>query len=158
MTDETESKQNTIKIHSDKLAKLGMELSKIQFSYKVEEKTTKEYWQKRIQNFDEYNKKALEYYNQIFVLIKITDKEEADRFLLQISKFRQLSLSLIEIMKKIEENPSIINSKDKQQSQWSRQIKNDITEKSNKCLHHERDMNSYFRDFYEKHLKHILDN
>ena len=68
MCDEPENKQNTVKEHSDKLAKLGMELSKIQFSYKVEEKTSKEYWQKRIKNFEEYNKKALEYYNQILII------------------------------------------------------------------------------------------
>ena len=47
MTEDTENRQNTMKEHSDKLAKLGMELSKIQFSYKVEEKTSKEYWQKK---------------------------------------------------------------------------------------------------------------
>ena len=94
MTDEVENKQSSVKEHSDKLAKLGMELSKIQFSYKVEEKTSKEYWQKRIESFDQYNKKALEYYNQIFALIKITNKEESERFLLQISRFRQLSSSL----------------------------------------------------------------
>ncbi|MHA7733582.1 hypothetical protein [Nitrosopumilus sp. S6] len=158
MTKNTENRHKTIKEHSDKLAKLGMELSKIQFSYKVEEKTSKEYWQKRIKNFEEYNNKALEYYNQVFSLIKVTNKEESERFLLQISKFRQLGSSLIEIMEKIKENPSIINSKDRQQSQWSREIKNDITEHSNKCLHHERDMNSYFREFYEKYLKDTLGN
>ena len=157
MTEEIENKQKTMKEHSDKLAKIGMELSKIQFSYKVEEKTSKEYWQKRIKNFEEYNKKALEYYNQVFSLIKIADKEESERFLLQISKFRQLSASLTETMQKIEENPTIINSKDRQQSQWSREIKNNITDQSDKCLHHERDMNSHFRDFYEKHLKDILE-
>ncbi|KEQ55881.1 hypothetical protein AAA799E16_00757 [Marine Group I thaumarchaeote SCGC AAA799-E16] len=157
MSEETENKQKSMKEHSDKLAKLGMELSKIQFSYKVEEKTSKDYWQKRIEKFEDYNKKALEYYNQIFSLIKVADKEESERFLLRISKFRQLASSLIEIMEKIKENPSIINSKDKQQSQWSREIKNSITEQSNKCLHHERDMNSHFRDFYEKHLKDVLE-
>ena len=157
MTEETENKQKIMKEYSDKLAKIGMELSKIQFSYKVEEKTSKEYWQKRIKNFEEYNNKALEYYNQVFSLIKVADKEESERFLLQISKFRQLSSSLIETMKKIEENPTIINSKDRQQSQWSREIKNSITDQSDKCLHHERDMNSHFRDFYENHLKDILE-
>jgi len=157
MTDETENKQKNMKEHSDKLAKLGTELSKIQFSYKVEEKTSKEYWQKRIKSYDEYNQKALEYYNQVFSLVKAADNKESEKFLLQISKFRQLSLSLTEIMKKIEENPSVINSKDRQQSQWSREIKNNITEQSNKCLQHERYMNTYFRDFYEKHLKDILE-
>ena len=157
MVEDTGNKQKIMKEYRDKLAKLGMELSKIQFSYKVEKKTSKEYWQKRIESFEKYNQKALEYYNQIFSLIKISDKDESKRFLLQISKFRQLASSLTEIMKKIEENPSIINSKDKQQSQWSREIKTSITEQSNKCLHHERDMNSYFRDFYEKHLKSVLE-
>ncbi|AJM92814.1 hypothetical protein [Nitrosopumilus piranensis] len=156
MSAEAENNKKMIKEQSDKLAKLGRELSKIQFSYKVEEKNSKEYWQKRIKNFEEYNTKSLEYYNQIFSLVKITNKEEANRFLLQISKFRQLSLSLIGTMKKIQENPSIINSKDKQQSQWSREIKNAITEQSNNCLNHERDMNSFFRDFYERNLKSIL--
>lgn len=158
MSNGAEDNQKSIKEHSDKLAKLGVELGKIQFSYKVEEKISKEYWQKRIENFEKYNKKALEYYSQVFSLIKVANKEESERFLLQISKFRQLSSSLIEIMGKIKENPSIINSKDKQQSQWSREIKNNITEESDKCLHHERDMNSYFRDFYEKHLRDVLEN
>ena len=157
MSDEAKNKQNSIKEHSDKLAKLGMELSKIQFSYKVEEKKSQEYWKKRNEHFEKYNKKALEYYNQIFSLIKIIDKEESERFLLQISKFRQLSSSLTEIMKNIEENPSIISSKDGQQSQWSREVKIKITDTGNECLHHERDMNSHFRDFYEKHMKNILE-
>ncbi|AFS80582.1 hypothetical protein NKOR_03440 [Candidatus Nitrosopumilus koreensis AR1] len=157
MSKDSENNKITVKEHSDKLAKLGKELTKIQFSYKVENKKSKEYWQKRIENFEKYNEKGLEYYNQVFSLMKIINKEESERFLLQISKFRQLASSLIEIMKQIEDNPSIIDSKDKQQSQWSRKIKNDITEQSNKCLHHERDMNSFFRNFYEKHLKSILE-
>lgn len=156
MNNEAEDNQKSMKEYSEKLADLGMELSKIQFSYKIEEKTSKEYWQKRIKSFEKYNKKALEYYNQVFLLIKIADKEESGRFLLKISKFRQLTSTLIEIMEKIKENPSIINSKDKQQSQWSREIKNSLTEQSEKCLKHERDMNSHFRDFYEKRLKSIL--
>lgn len=157
MSEESENNQKTVKEHSDKLAELGMELSKTQFSYKVENKTSKEYWQKRIEAFEEYNEKGSEYYNQVFSLMKIINKEESGRFLLQISKFQQLASSLIEIMKQIEENPSIIDSKDKQQSQWSREIKNNITDQSNKCLYHERGMNSFFRDFYEKHLKSILE-
>ena len=156
VTDEAENKQS-IKEHSDQLAKFGMELSKIHFSYKVEKKASKEYWQNRIESFEQYNEKTLEYYNQVFSLIKLVDKEESEIFLLLISKFRQLASELIDMMQKIAENPSIINSKDGQQSQWSRENKNNITDQSNNCLHHERDMNSHFRDFYEKHLKSILD-
>ena len=60
-------------------------------------------------------------------------------------------------MEKIEKNPSIMNSKDRQQSLWSRKIKEEITEHSNKCLQHEKDMNTLFREFYEKYLKKILE-
>jgi len=134
-----------------------MKLGEIQFSYKIEEKVTKEYWQQRIEDFKKYNEKGFEYYNQVYAMMSLVNKEEAQMFLLQISKFKQLSTLLLEAMEKIKDNPTIIDSKDKQQSQWSREIKNQITEQSNKCLRHEMDMNTQFREFYEKHLKEILE-
>ncbi|MHA7647522.1 hypothetical protein [Nitrosopumilus sp. S4] len=144
--------------YSEKLAKLGMELGEIQFSYRVEEKTSKEYWEKRIQDFKKYNEKGMEYYNQVYALMNLVNKEESQVFLLRTSKFRQLGLSLIEIMEKVKETPSVINSKDKQQSQWSKEMRNQIQERSNKCLHHEMDMNTFFREFYEKNLKKLIEN
>lgn len=146
-----------VKEHDEKLAKLGIKLREIQFSYKIEEKVSKNYWQKRIDDFKKYNENALEYYNQVYAMMNLVNTEESQMFLLRTSKFRQLALILIEIMEKIKENPSIIDPKDKQQSQWSRKIKNDIIEHSNKCLKHEMDMNSLFREFYEKHLKKMMD-
>jgi len=89
--------------------------------------------------------------------MNLVNAEEAQMFLLRTSKFHQLGTTLIEIMKKIEKNPSIMNSKDKQQSMWSRKIKEEITEYSNKCLQHEKDMNALFRECYEKYLKKILE-
>jgi len=157
MSEVPENLKKSAKEHSDKLAKLGMELGEIQFSYKIEEKVTKEYWQQRIEDFKKYNEKGLEYYNQVHSIMDLVNKEEAQMFLLRVSKFRQLSMSLLEVMEKIENNPTIIDSKDKQQSQWSREIKNQITEQSNKCLRYEMDMNTSFREFYEKHLKKILE-
>jgi len=157
MSEVPENLKKSAKEHSDKLAKLGMELGEIQFSYKIEEKVTKEYWQQRIGDFKKYNEKGLEYYNQVHSIMDLVNKEEAQMFLLRVSKFRQLSMSLLEVMEKIEDNPTIIDSKDKQQSQWSREIKNQITEQSNKCLRYEMDMNTSFREFYEKHLKKILE-
>jgi len=157
MSEVPENLKKSAKKHSDKLAKLGMELGEIQFSYKIEEKVTKEYWQQRIEDFKKYNEKGLEYYNQVHSIMDLVNKEEAQMFLLRVSKFRQLSMSLLEVMEKIENNPTIIDSKDKQQSQWSREIKNQITEQSNKCLRYEMDMNTSFREFYEKHLKKILE-
>jgi hypothetical protein len=78
-------------------------------------------------------------------------------FLLQISKFHRLGIELINLMQQIKENPSIIDSKDKQQSQWSKKIKEKILELSNKCLENEKDMNLKFRKFYEKEIKKILE-
>jgi len=157
MSNEQDNLKKSAKEHSDKLAKLGMELGEIQFSYKIEGKSTKEYWQKRINDFKKYNETGMNYYNQVYSLMNLVNKEEAQIFLLRVSKFRQLCSTLIEIMEKIKENPSISDSKDKQQSQWSREIKDQIIEHSNKCLHHEMDMNTSFREFYEKNLKKILE-
>ncbi|HSG83895.1 MAG: hypothetical protein ACE5RQ_02260 [Nitrosopumilus sp.] len=157
MSNESENLKKSAKEHSDKLAKLGMELGEIQFSYKIDEKVTKEYWEQRMKDFKKYNEKGLEYYNQVHAMMDLVNQEEAQMFLLRVSKFRQLSTVLLETMEKIKENPSIIDSKDKQQSSWSRKIKNQITEQSNKCLRHEMDMNSLFREFYDKHLKKILE-
>jgi len=153
----SENLKKSVKEHSEKLAKLGMELGKIQFSYKIEKKPSKEYWQKRMDDFKKYNEKGMTYYNQAYSLMNLVNKEESQMFLLRTSKFRQLGLTLIEIMEKIKENPSIIDSKDKQQSQWSKEIRDQITEHSNKCLHHEKDMNASFREFYEKYLKKNLE-
>ncbi len=157
MGNESENLKESAKDHSDKLAKLGRELGEIQFSYKIEEKVTKEYWEQRMKDFKKYNEKGLEYYNQVHAMMNLVNQEEAQMFLLRVSKFRQLSVTLLEIMEKIKDNPSIIDPKDRQQSSWSREIKNKITEQSDKCLRHEMDMNSSFREFYEKYLKKILE-
>ncbi len=157
MSQDPENLKKSSKEHSDKLAKLGMELRRIQFSYKIEEKVTKEYWNQRIEDFKKYNEKGLEYYNQVYAIMDLSKKEEAQKFLLRISKFRQLSTTLSETMEKIKENPTIIDSKDRQQSLWSKEIKNQITEQSNQCLQHEMNMNGSFREFYEEYLKNVLE-
>jgi hypothetical protein len=157
MSQDPDNIKKSAKKHSDKLAKLGMELGEIQFSYKIEEKVTKEYWNQRMKDFKKYNEKGLEYYNQVHAMMNLVNNEEAQRFLLHVSKFRQLSTILLETMEKIKENPTIIDSKDRKQSLWSKEIKNQITKQSNECLRHEMDMNGSFREFYEKHLKKILE-
>jgi hypothetical protein len=89
--------------------------------------------------------------------MNIINREESQMFLLRIGKFRQIGLVFIEIMEKIKENPTIMDKKDKQQSQWSKKIKNQITEQSNTSLNFEMDMNSSFREFYDKQVKEILE-
>ena len=156
MSENSEETKKNAKEQSEKLAKLGMSISEIQFSYKVNEKTSKEYWSKRIELFKKYSKCSLQYYNQAYSLMNLVNKQESQMFLLRISKFRQLASELNELMEKIKENPSIINSKDKQQSMWSKEIRQQIVEHSNKCVRHEKDTNTSFREFYEKHLRGIL--
>ena len=156
MSQNSEDIKKKVQEKSEKLAELGFTLTKNQFSYKIEEKISKEYWQKRIKNLTKYNEISLEYYTQIQNLMNLVNKEEAQRFLLQTSKFYQLGTELIKLMQQIEENPSIINSKDKQQSQWSKKIKEKIIEYSRNCLENEKNMNLNFRKFYDAEIKKML--
>jgi hypothetical protein len=157
MNEGTENLKKSIQNCSEKLTKLGSILSKNQFSYKIEEKTSKQYWQKRIEYFKKYNETGFEYYNQVQNMMNLIDKDKGQLFLLDISKFHQLGIKLIKIMEKIEETPSIIDSKDKQQSHWSKEIKKEISETSMECLDHEKYMNISFREFYDTHVKKILE-
>ena len=156
MSQNSEDIKKKVQEKSEKLAELGFTLTKNQFSYKIEEKISKEYWQKRIKNLTKYNEISLEYYTQIQNLLNLVNKEEAQMFLLQTSKFHQLGTELIKLMQQIEENPSIINSKDKQQSQWSKKIKEKIIEHSKNCLENEKNMNLNFRKFYDTEIKKML--
>jgi hypothetical protein len=156
MDENSENIKKKVQEKTAKLAEMGSTLAKNQFSYKIEEKISKEYWQKRIENLTKYNEISLEYYSQIQNLMNLINKEEAQRFLLQTSKFHQLGTELIKLMYQIEENPSIINSKDKQQSQWSKKIKEKIIESSKKCLENEKNMNLNFRRFYDAEIKKII--
>ena len=157
MNQNSENIKKKVQEKSDKLAQLGSTLAKNQFSYKMEEKVSKEYWQKKIKDLIKYNEISVEYYTQIQNLMNLINKEKAQMFLLQTSKFHQLGTELIKLMHQIEENPSIINSKDKQQSQWSKKIKEKILELSTNCLENEKNMNLDFRKFYDVEIKKILE-
>ncbi|MCP2506639.1 MAG: hypothetical protein NLN56_06470 [Nitrosopumilus sp.] len=157
MSYDSEKIKNVMGEKSKKLAELGSILAKNQFTYKIQEKTTKEYWEKRVQELKKYDETSLAYYNEIQNMMELINKDEAQTYLLHISKFRQLSTDLIKIMEKIKENPSIIDSKDKQQSLWSKGVKKEILEISTNCVDHEKYMNSIFREFYETKIKEILE-
>ena len=157
MSQDSEEIKIRIQEQSKKLTELGSILAKNQFTYKIEEKISKEYWQKRIQDLTKYNEISLAYYSQVQKMMNLINIEEAQMFLLQTSKFHQLGTELIKLMRQIEENPSIISSKDKQQSQWSKKIKEKILQVSSKCLENEKNMNLNFRKFYDKEIKIILE-
>ena len=157
MNQDSDDLKKTMQEKSEKLAKLGSILAKNQFSYKIEEKTSKEYWQKRIEHLRKYNETSLAYYNQVQNMMNLINKEKSQIFLLEISKFHQLGMELVKIMHQIEETPSIINSKDKQQSQWSKKIKEKFVEVNANCLEHEKYMNIGFRKFYDIEIKRILE-
>jgi hypothetical protein len=157
MTDEFEKLKKIAMIHSENLARLGKEMAKNQFSYKIIENITQQYWEKRIIEFKKYNEKTIEYYTHAHALINLADKEQSGLFLLSISKLHHLGLKLISVMEETKQNPTIVKSKDKQQSKWSKELREKLTESSNMCLHHEMYMNKFFREFYENHLKNILE-
>ena len=157
MNQDSDDLKTTMQENSKKLTQLGSILAKNQFSYKIEEKTSKEYWQKRIEYLIKYNETSLEYYNQVQNMMNLINKEKSQIFLLEISKFHQLGMELVKIMHQIEETPSIINSKDKQQSQWSKKIKEKFVKVNSNCLEHEKYMNIGFRKFYDIEIKRILE-
>ncbi len=157
MNHNPENLKKAVKDHSQKLAELGMELGKNQFKYKFKEKASKEYWESRIEDFEKYNQKGLDYYSQVYAVMNLISADEAQMFLLRTSRFQQMGKTMIEIMEKIRENPSIIDRKDKQQSKWSKEIKSQLTEYSDKCLKYEIETNTIFRTFYDTHLKSILE-
>ncbi len=157
MSQNPENIRELAKRYGGKLAQLGTDLGDIQFSYKIEGRVTREYWNQRMADFKKYTGKGMEYYEQIHAMMNLVDPQEAQMFLLRISKFQELSRTLSDTMEKIRENPTIMDSKDRQQSLWSKEIKNEIISHSNKCLRHEMDMNTLFRGFYERHLKGILE-
>ena len=157
MNQESDDIKKKIQEQSKKLAELGLILAKSQFTYKIEEKVSKEYWQEKIKDLEKYNQTSLEYYSQVQKMMILINKDEAQMFLLQTSKFHQLGTELIKIMSQIKENPSINDSKDKQQSQWSKKIKESMLELSTNCLENEKNMNLNFRKFYDKEIKKLLE-
>lgn len=142
----------TIKEHSEKLEQLGGELSKIQYDFKIKDNPVEKYWNKRIQEFDNYHKKVTEYFTQAYSMMSLVDEELSGVFLLRLSKLRQLGTNLLKDLEKVKQNPSCMNLKDKQQSRWSKEIREQLIKSNNDCLSHEKRMNIFFKEFYEKHF------
>ncbi len=144
--------EKTIKVYSEKLEKLGIELSKIQYDFKIKDKPSEKYWIKRIQEFKNYHKKVVEYFTQSYSLMSLVNEEQSRIFLLRISKLRQLGVRLLEDMQKVKQNPSSMDLKDKQQSRWSKEIRERLLKSNNDCMNHEKRMNIFFKDFHTEYL------
>ncbi len=145
--------KKTIEAYSKKLEKMGVELSKTQYNFKIKSKFPEKYWVKRIKEFDNYHKKVVEYHTLAYALMSLANEEQSSIFLLRINKLKQLGKKLLENMEKIKQNPSIRNLKDSQQSRWSIELGDQLIKSNNDCLNHEKHMNIFFREFYEKYLK-----
>ena len=74
MDENSENIKKKVQEKTAKLAEMGSTLAKNQFSYKIEEKISKEYWQKRIENLTKYNEISLEYYSQIQNLMNLINQ------------------------------------------------------------------------------------
>ena len=143
---------DAVRAYSRRLADMSRSLMEMHFSYKVEEKPSRQYWEKRVADFERYASTCMEYYSQAQSMIGLMDKKESQMFLLRMSRMRQLSTSLVKTMKEVAANPSIMDPKDRQQSKWSKDVRDRLIRQSDECLHHEKDMSQTFREFYEKNL------
>jgi hypothetical protein len=145
--------EKTIKEQSKKLEKLGLELLKIQYDFKIKDNPSEKYWIKKIQEFKNYHEKVVEYFTQSYSWMNLVNEEQAGIFLLRISKLRQLGVKLLDDMEYVKQNPASMNLKDKQQSRWSKEIRERLLKSNNDCLNHEKRMNIFFKDVYKKCLK-----
>jgi hypothetical protein len=145
--------EKTIKDYSKKLEKLGLELLKIQYDFKIKDNPSEKYWIKKIQEFKKYHEKVVDYFTQSYSWMSLVDEEQAGIFLLRISKLQQLGVKLLEDMEKVKQNPASMNLKDKQQSKWSKEIRERLLKSNNDCLNHEKRMNVFFKEVYKNYLK-----
>ncbi len=84
--------------------------------------------------------------------MNLVTEEQSGVFLLRISKLQQLGEKVLEDMEKVKQNPSSMNLKDKQQSKWSKEIRDQLLKSNNDCLNHEKRMNIFFKEIYEKYF------
>jgi hypothetical protein len=145
--------EDSISEKSRILEKLGKELAERQYDFKIKENKSEQYWGKRIEEFQKYHKKTSDYFMEAYALMNLIDKTQSPAFLLRISKLKQLGTKLLENMEKIRENPSIMNTKDHQQSKWSVEQKENLFTANEDCKNHEKHMNIFFREFYERSFK-----
>jgi hypothetical protein len=140
------------KEYSEKLEILGIELSKFQYDFKIKDNPSEKYWAKRIKEFEKYHNKVTEYFTQAYSLMNLVTEEQSGVFLLRISKLQQLGEKVLEDMETVKKNPSSMNLKDKQQSKWSKEIRDQLLKSNNDCLNHEKRMNVFFKEIYEKYF------
>jgi hypothetical protein len=119
---------------------------------KIKDNPSEKYWTKRIQEYEKYRNKVTEYFTQAYSLMNLVTEEQSGVFLLRISKLQQLGEKLLEDMEKVKQNPSSMNLKDKQQSKWSKEIRDQLLKSNNDCLNHEKRMNVFFKEIYEKYF------
>lgn len=146
-----DTKSSEILKRSKTLSGLGAVIAKMKFSYEVKNKTEQNYWERRIEEHKAYFERSEEYYNQAYQLMKAVSEEKSGTFLLAVSRFHQLKTRQLEILEKIMKNPTIMKSKDRQQSAWSKEAREEIIENSNKCLEHEKSMSKLFREFFDRY-------
>lgn len=135
---------------------LGAEVVRMGFSYKAKNETNQRYWKERIMEQQEYFEKSSKYYKHACLLMEMVRAEQHGILLLALDKFDQLKKQQIEILEKIKENTTVMIS-DRQQSRWSKDLKIEMIENSNRCLEHEKSMSDTIREFFNSHHKDLTD-
>ena len=131
------------------LAEMGARLAGMRFSYRVEQRPSRQYWESRAKDYEEYRSAAGEYYMQAYYMMRGVDTREAELFLVQAAKLRQTGSKLAGLMAEAAQNPSIMDAKDPQQSKWSKGVRDGITQYSEMCLGLEKALSASFRGFCE---------
>lgn len=143
---------NKITKHADALHALGAEVVRMRFSYEAKNDTRQRYWKERIREHQEYFEKSSKYYKQACLLMEIVRAEQYGEFLLALDKFSQLKKQQMTILEKIKENTTVMMS-DRQQSRWSKDLKREMIENSNRCLEHEKRLSDIIKEFVGSHFK-----
>ena len=81
------------------------------------------------------------------------NQHQSGVFLLRLSKLKQLGAKLLKNMETVQETPSIMDLKDKQQSKWSMEQREDLIKNNDDLLNHEKRMNVFFKEFYQNYLQ-----
>ena len=56
---------------SKELSKIGLEVTQINFNYKIERNKDSKFWKSKLENFQKYSEKCISYYNICFSILKL---------------------------------------------------------------------------------------
>ena len=133
------------------IAELGAEIVKMNFSYEVKNTSSPEYWQERVTEYEKYLGLTVKYYVNAMMLSIMMGTAESKALTLACNKLLTLSERQSKLLKRIKESPGMMDSKDKQQSRWSKGTREKFVSNNQKYMECEKELSLLFREFSDKH-------